>query len=69
LIERMNNSLIFFGKSKLTVSYKEKRVGDVSRNFSDISKAKKILNWSPKIKLDEGLIKTMEFFFDEKFKE
>jgi len=28
----------------------------------DISKAKKILHWEPKVNLEEGLIKTIEYF-------
>ena len=28
----------------------------------DITLAKKVLNWEPKIVLDEGLLKTIEFF-------
>jgi nucleoside-diphosphate-sugar epimerase len=28
----------------------------------DISKAKRVLNWEPKVSLDEGLAKTIEYF-------
>jgi len=28
----------------------------------DISKAKRVLNWEPKVSLDEGLVKTIEYF-------
>ncbi|MEK7522392.1 MAG: SDR family NAD-dependent epimerase/dehydratase, partial [Patescibacteria group bacterium] len=28
----------------------------------DVSKAKKLLNWQPKINLEEGLKKTIEYF-------
>ena len=30
--------------------------------LADISRAKKLLNWEPKIKLKEGLKKTIEYF-------
>jgi len=33
----------------------------------DITLAKKELGWSPKIDLDEGLIKTIEFFKSDLF--
>lgn len=37
----------------------EKRLGDVSRNYSDTSKANRILKWKPKVYLSEGLKKTV----------
>ena len=36
--------------------------GDVCRTYADISKAKKLLNWEPKIKLDQGLKKLWQWF-------
>ena len=48
--------------------YKDPRVGDVARNYSDISKAQRILGWSPRTHLDEGLRKTIEYFLSEKAK-
>lgn len=47
---------------KVTVRYGEKRVGDVQRNYSDISKAARILGYTPQFGLDEGLILTFEYF-------
>lgn len=41
----------------------EPRVGDVMRNYSDTSKAGKILGWSPKQDLESGIRKTIEYFF------
>ena len=38
------------------------RRGDVRRNYSDISKAKKILGYKPKYDLDKGLRATFEYF-------
>jgi len=35
---------------------------DPRRRNPDIRKAKEILNWSPKISLEEGLIETIEYF-------
>ncbi|MCD6093864.1 MAG: SDR family oxidoreductase [Candidatus Omnitrophica bacterium] len=35
---------------------------DPKRRKPDISKAKKILNWQPRVSLEEGLKKTIEFF-------
>lgn len=35
---------------------------DPKQRCPDISKAKRILNWSPKYKLKEGLVKTIEYY-------
>lgn len=40
----------------------ESRLGDVRRNYSDISKAKKILGWEPVFDLNKGLRNTFEYF-------
>jgi len=43
----------------------ENRTGDVKRNFSDTTKAKKMLGWQPKITLEEGLQKTITYFLNK----
>lgn len=40
----------------------ETRDGDVARNYSDTSKAKEKLNWSPSVDLEDGLRKTVQYF-------
>ena len=40
------------------------RIGDVRRNYSDISKAKRILGYEPNYDLDKGLKATFEYFKD-----
>ena len=35
---------------------------DPKQRQPDISKAKKLLNWEPKVSLEEGLLKTIEYF-------
>ena len=47
------------GKHQL--KFVEKQEGDVDVTHSDITKAKKILNYSPKVYIDEGLHKTFEW--------
>lgn len=49
---KSNSKIIFKGKDK----------DDPEKRKPDISKAKKILKWQPKITLNEGLKKTIEFF-------
>jgi UDP-glucose 4-epimerase len=48
--------------AKVNVFYGEIRLGDVKRNYSDISKAKRILGFSPEFSLDKGLKNTFEYF-------
>jgi UDP-glucose 4-epimerase len=47
---------------KVVVKYGEARLGDVKRNFSDISKAKRLLGFEPVFDLPKGLMKTLEYF-------
>ncbi len=48
--------------SKSKIIYKPLPSDDPMQRQPDISLAKKELDWSPKINLDEGLIKTIDFF-------
>jgi UDP-glucose 4-epimerase len=56
-------STVLAGKGKnLHITYDSPRLGDVKRNFSDTRKAKKMLGWSAKTALAEGIEKTVEYF-------
>ena len=46
------------------VVYGSARIGDVKRNFSDISKAKRMLGWSPEFDLKAGLENTVDYFIN-----
>jgi UDP-glucose 4-epimerase len=48
--------------SQIEVVNAEPRAGDVQRNFSDTTKAKNILRWQATTSLEEGLIKTFNWF-------
>jgi UDP-glucuronate decarboxylase len=48
--------------SKSKIIYKPLPSDDPMMRKPDIDLARKELNWSPKLKLDEGLIKTIEYF-------
>lgn len=65
-IQEMTNKLLFIlselGYKKIKVEHGENRTGDVRRNFSDTSKAKKILGWEVETKLVQGLKQTVEWF-------
>jgi nucleoside-diphosphate-sugar epimerase len=48
--------------SKLSPVYEEPRKGDVRHSLADIRKGKDILNYEPKVRLELGLKKTVDFF-------
>lgn len=47
---------------KIEVTHGASRLGDVKRNYSDISKAKACLGYAPRTGLDAGLKLTIEYF-------
>jgi len=49
-------------KSKSKIVHKPLPVDDPKIRQPDITKAKKLLNWSPKVSPEEGLQKTIEYF-------
>lgn len=49
-------------KSKSKIVFKPLPVDDPKVRCPDITKARKELNWEPKVKVEEGLKKTIEFF-------
>jgi len=55
-------------KSKSKIVYKPLPVDDPKVRRPDISKAKKYLNWSPKVSLTEGLKKTIHWFIDADYR-
>ena len=48
--------------SKLSPIYQEPRQGDVKHSLADIRKGKEILSYEPKVGIEIGLKKTVEFF-------
>ena len=49
-------------QSRSEIIYKTIGQDDPKRRCPDITKAKKLLNWQPKINFEEGLEKTIEYF-------
>jgi UDP-glucose 4-epimerase len=41
------------------------RLGDLRRSCLDISRAEEVLGWTPKVKLDDGIARTVQFFREE----
>ncbi len=54
---------------EVDIVYGESRLGDVKRNYSDISKAKRELGFLPEYDLDMGLKNTLEYFRLKNIKE
>ncbi|MDY6832597.1 MAG: GDP-mannose 4,6-dehydratase [Thermodesulfobacteriota bacterium] len=50
------------GITDVRVMHGEKRLGDVTRNFSDTSKARDRLNWTSRYDLRKGLKETVHYF-------
>jgi UDP-glucose 4-epimerase len=50
------------GFTDIAVEYTEKRTGDVGRNFADTRKASRLLGWKPRMRLKDGLGRTVEYF-------
>jgi UDP-glucose 4-epimerase len=50
---------------KSEIVFENERKGEIKRNYSDISKARKMLGFEPKYDLKEGLEKTFLWFLEE----
>jgi len=50
----------------VNLTYAEERAGEVRRNFSDISKAQRMLGWKPTWPLEKGLKATVEWFIKQR---
>jgi UDP-glucose 4-epimerase len=61
LAEILSEALVECGRSRPRIDIQAPRLGDVERNFSDTSKAKKLLGWQAEIGLREGLRETVKW--------
>ena len=62
MIELANKVLELIPESKSKLIFKPLPEDDPKQRKPDISRAKKILDWEPKVPLEEGLKKTIEYF-------
>lgn len=53
---------------KAVISQKEMQPGDVKQTYADISKARRLLKYSPKTKVEEGMRIFCEWYMKERFK-
>jgi len=61
-IKEIAEKILKLTGSKSEIIYKPLPEDDPTKRKPDISKAKNILHWEPKINLEEGLIKTIQYF-------
>lgn len=61
-IKELAEMIIDITGSKSKITFEPLPVDDPTQRKPDIIKAKEMLNWEPKIKLEEGLIKTIDYF-------
>jgi len=61
-IKELAEKVIDMTGSKSKISYKPLPHDDPKQRQPDITLAKKELNWEPTIKLEEGLVKTIQYF-------
>lgn len=54
-----------YSNSTTNATYREPRAGDIKDSLADISKAKKLLNYNPTVKIDDGLKITLDWFKKE----
>jgi len=53
------------GVSGFDLINREKRLGDVARNYSDTTKARTRLGWQPTMPLSDGLLTTVQYFLQD----
>jgi nucleoside-diphosphate-sugar epimerase len=55
------------GRDDVEAEYREPRVGDVRHSLADITRARKLLGYSPRVGLEEGLLKTLDWWKQSRF--
>ena len=61
-IKQIAETIIRMTGSKSTIVYRPLPTDDPKQRRPDITRARTLLKWEPKVQLEEGLIKTIEYF-------
>jgi nucleoside-diphosphate-sugar epimerase len=61
-IEEIARTIIRMTGSKSAVVYRPLPTDDPKVRQPDITRARTLLGWEPKVQLEEGLVKTIEYF-------
>ena len=62
IIEKLES--LIGGKAK--VDYRPFHIADLKETWADIDKAKKLLDWEPRVSLDEGLERSVKWYMDNR---
>ena len=62
LAERLKTIAEAAGRGPVEIRYEAERAGEIRRSFSDISRARELLGYQPRVDLDEGLRRTWEWY-------
>ncbi len=65
VVEVLNRLAEKYLGRKSEIVYEKERKGEVKRNYSDISKARRMLGFEPRFGLEEGLERTFKWFLGE----
>ena len=63
-IKQFADEIIRITETKSTIEYKPLPVDDPKVRQPDITRAKKVLDWEPRVGFEEGIKKTIEYFRD-----
>jgi dTDP-glucose 4,6-dehydratase len=61
-IKEIAETIIRMTDSKSRIVYRPLPTDDPKQRRPDITRARTLLGWEPKVQLDEGLVKTIEYF-------
>ena len=64
-VNSLAQSLTELIKKDIEPKHEEERPGDVRHSFADISKAEALLDYTPRVSLKDGLLRTIEWFRDQ----
>jgi len=61
-IKEIAETIIRMTRSKSRIVYKPLPTDDPKQRKPNITRARTLLNWEPRVELEEGLVKTIEYF-------
>jgi UDP-glucuronate 4-epimerase len=53
-------------KKKATIDHKPFHQADIMETWADVSKAEKLLDWAPQVNVEEGIVKSIAWYLDNK---
>ncbi len=65
LVDALKSAFSKKGITGIEIVNSQPRLGDVKRNYSDTSKAKRMLGWTPRYELGQGLSFTVDYFLQK----